>query len=113
PWFWSRIHLRSSRLGYLRGGFYRLYARLAELLREKGVRIELGAEVQSISADGGKVVVTTKSGDETFDRLLVTTPTRLFMRLAQGLPDAYRAEFDRGDFYGAHSVILVLNRSLL
>ena len=24
PWFWSRVHLRSSRLGYLRGGFQQL-----------------------------------------------------------------------------------------
>ena len=32
PWFWSRAHLRSQRLGYLRHGFYRLYSRLAEVL---------------------------------------------------------------------------------
>src|SRR5439155_8295135 len=79
PWFWSRVHLRSQRLGYLRGGFYRLYARLAEMLEGAGARIVLNTEVQSIRADGGRVVVETPAGAETFARLLATTPTRIFM----------------------------------
>ncbi|MSQ24059.1 MAG: NAD(P)/FAD-dependent oxidoreductase [Chloroflexi bacterium] len=113
PWFWSRVHLRSSRLGYVRGGFYRLYARLAEVLAAQGARISLGTEVRAIRSGDGQVEVETSQGTEVFDRLLVTVPTRLFMRLAEGLPDDYRADYDRGDFYGAHSVILELNRSLL
>ena len=30
PWFWARVHDRTAELGYLRGGFQRLYDRLAE-----------------------------------------------------------------------------------
>ena len=30
PWFWARVHDRTAELGYLRGGFQRLYNRLAE-----------------------------------------------------------------------------------
>ncbi len=113
PWFWSRVHLRSAQLGYLRGGFYRLYERLAEVLREREVRVELGAEVRSIRSDAGRVVVETGSGEEVFDAVLATTPTRLFMRLAADLPETYRSAYDHGDFYGAHSVILGLDRPLL
>jgi protoporphyrinogen oxidase len=47
------------------------------------------------------------------DQLLVTTPTRIFMRLAADLPDDYRSRHDYGDYYGAHTVILGLNRQLL
>ena len=113
PWFWSRVHLRSPNLGYLRGGFYRLYERLAQILEDAGARLQLGTEVRSVAAIDGKVIVETSLGAETFDRLLVTVPTRLFMRLAAGLPEEYRARYDYGDFYGAHSVILVLSRPLM
>ena len=113
PWFWSRVHLRSARLGYLRGGFNRLYARLAETLEERGVRLALGTEVRSIRSEEGRVLVETSGGLEMFDALLATTPTRLFMRLTQGLSGDYRQEYDRGDFFGAHSVILGLNRPLM
>ncbi|MBI4212796.1 MAG: NAD(P)/FAD-dependent oxidoreductase [Chloroflexi bacterium] len=113
PWFWSRVHLRSSRLGYLRGGFYRLYERLAEILERAGARVELGAGVRSIRAEAGRVFVETAAGMESFDRLLATIPTRLFMQLASDLPEEYRLRYDQGDFYGAHSVVLVLDRPLM
>ena len=112
-WFWSRVHLRSQRLGYLRGGFYRLYTRLAETLEESGARVLLGTEVRSISSEEGKVSVDTSAGPEGFDLLLATTPTRVFMKLAQGIPDDYTERYDWGDYYGAHAVILGLNRQLL
>jgi len=113
PWFWSRIHLRSQRLGYLRGGFAQLYDRLATILDERGAEILLNTEVRSIAAESGKVTVDTSAGARVFDRVLATTPTRVFMRLAQGLPDDYRASYDRGDYYGAHAVILGLKHQLL
>jgi protoporphyrinogen oxidase len=113
PWFWSRVHLRSQRLGYLRGGFYRLYARLAETLEGAGARVQLSTEVRAIRSEGGATVVDTSAGEERFDLLLATTPTRVFMRLAQGVPDEYRQRHDWGDYYGAHAVVLGLNRQLL
>lgn len=113
PWFWSRVHLRSQRLGYLRGGFYRLYRRLADLITAAGGQIQLETEVRSIHSDANRVTVATSAGDETFDLLLVTTPTRVFTRLAQGLPDEYRARYEWGTAYGAHSVILGLSRRLM
>lgn len=113
PWFWSRVHLRSQRLGYVRGGFYRLYSRLADVLTEGGAQVLLGTEVRSIQTKDGRVLVETSGGTQEFDRLLVTIPTRLFMRLAKDLPDQYVAAYDRGDFYGAHAVILGLNRQLM
>ena len=37
PWFWARVHLRSSSLGHLRGGFQQLYnALVAEIERLGG-----------------------------------------------------------------------------
>ena len=33
PWFWARIHCRTSALGYLRGGFQQLYEALVAGIR--------------------------------------------------------------------------------
>jgi protoporphyrinogen oxidase len=38
PWFWARVHDRTTYLGYLRGGFQLVYERLVERIGEKGVR---------------------------------------------------------------------------
>jgi len=113
PWFWSRVHLRSQRLGYVRGGFFRLYERLAETLTQGGAETLLNTEVRSIKSDGSGVHVETSSGVMDFDQVLATTPSRVFMRLAPDLPDDYRARHDYGDFYGAHAVILGLNHQLM
>ena len=115
PWFWSRVHERSFDLGYLRGGFQQLYDRLGEEITGAGGEIKLGTAVTRITpVDGGKTTVLT-SGGETyeFDELVTTLPTRVFMRLAEGLPDSYRQRYDWGDALGAHVVILALDRPLM
>src|SRR5438093_936859 len=86
PWFWSRVHLRSQHLGYLRHGFFRLYARLAEVLEEANAQVLLRTEVKCIRSGGGKVHVDTSSGVEEFDAVLATSPTRVCMKLADGIP---------------------------
>jgi phytoene dehydrogenase-like protein len=118
PWFWSRVHLRTPSLGYLRGGFHQLYSRLAERIVERGSEIRLGQEVTEIAgAEGGRVRIgfRTDEGErsEVFDSVVATLPTRLFLRLAKGLPEEYRERYDFGDHYGAHCVILALDRTLL
>lgn len=138
PWFWSRVHLRTSSLGYLRGGFYQLYARLAERVRDLGGEIRLGQAVTAIEGQpSGKVRVETRASaptggavttrpteyatepaepveiTEEFDAVISTLPTRLFLKLARGLPEEYRQKHDWGDHYGAHCVILSLDRQLL
>jgi protoporphyrinogen oxidase len=112
-WFWARIYCRTPQLGYVRGGFQQLYDRLGERIRSLGGRIELGREVRSIESEAdGTVCVTTDAGEERFDRVLATLPTRLFAQLARGLPPDWLAKYDWGDWLGAHCVILGLDRPL-
>ncbi|MEA2640818.1 MAG: hypothetical protein QOF51_2212 [Chloroflexota bacterium] len=113
PWFWARVHYRSPRLGYVRHGFGRLYERLAERIEARGGTIHLSTEVKRIHAEAGQVIVDTSHGPEQFDHLLVTIPTRLFTRLADDVPDEYRAQYEWGDYYGAHVVVLALRQQLL
>ena len=114
PWFWARLHCRTPDLGYLRGGFQQLYDRLAERIRERGGGLELSCTATAIAAQpNGKVRVETAGEPREYDRLVVTLPTRLFLRLARGLPDEYRARFERGsEHLSAHCFILALDRPL-
>ncbi len=115
PWFWSRVHERSFDLGYMRGGFQQLYERLGEEIRKAGGEIKLGTAVTRIvPIEGGKTHVDTGKGESyTFDAVISTLPTKLFLRLAEGLPDAYRQKYDWGDALGAHVVILTLKKQLM
>lgn len=112
-WFWARVHDRTTELGYLRGGFQAIYERLAERVREYGGDVRLGTAVTGIRpGDGGRLVVATDTGETSFDVVISTLPPRLLCRLAPALPDDYRARYDWGRAYGAHCLILALDRPL-
>jgi protoporphyrinogen oxidase len=113
-WLWSRVHERSLRLGYLRGGFQLLYDALGDRIAASGGRVLTGTTAQRITPHDGHVEVETESGERhVFDRLLVTLPTHLFARLAVGLPDAFMRRYAGPEHYGAHVLILGLDRALL
>ncbi len=113
PWFWARVHDRSTELGYLRGGFQAVYDRLVERIRALGGEVQLGTTVCRVATgDGGGLTVTTDAGERAFDRVVSTLPPRLTCRLAPELPAGYRARYDWGQAYGAHCLILALDRPL-
>jgi protoporphyrinogen oxidase len=117
-WFWARVHDRTSRLGYLTGGFQRLYDAIAEAVSEAGGQIHFDREVVQISGTSGKFVIThvTPGGGEAiedrFDLVVSTLPTRLTARLCPDLGDEWRERHDPGPALGAHCLILALDRQL-
>jgi protoporphyrinogen oxidase len=112
PWFWARVHDRSAELGYLRGGFQRLYDRLAERIRKAGGELRLSAEVAEIRRHASALSVRSADDEATFDRVVSTLPTTLTCRLARQLPEAYRERHDWRRAYGAHCLVLALDRPL-
>ena len=112
PWFWSRIHCRSLSLGYLRGGFHQLYQALYARVTELGGDVRTGQAVEQIEAADGVVRVVVNGEMLEFDRVICTLPTRLFTKLARGLPETYRQQYEWGNYNGAHCVILSLDRPL-
>ena len=113
PWFWARVHDRTASLGYLRGGFQRLYDRLAERIGELGGELRFGTEVREVhTAPGGGMIVTTNGQPLFVDRVVSTLAVRLTCRLAPELPDDYRARHEWGTAYGAHCLVLALDRPL-
>jgi protoporphyrinogen oxidase len=112
PWFWARVHDRTTQLGYLRGGFQRLYNRLAEEITHRGGTVCLGETVRGIRTADGGLDVHTDAGTERFDSVLSTLPFRVTFTLAGELADHYRERYGRVEAYGAHCLILALDRPL-
>ena len=100
PWFWSRVHERSFDLGYLRGGFQQLYDRLGEEVRKGGWGYTARHRRYPHRACRGRQDAhrdRQRGQAYTFDAVVSTLPTKLFMRLAEGLPEDYRTKHDWGD----------------
>jgi protoporphyrinogen oxidase len=112
PWFWARVHDRSQELGYLRGGFQQLYDRLAAAIRGAGGETRFGAAVTSVRTDADGLLVETDAGSERFDRVVSTLATRLTARLVPELLPEWRERHEWGRAYGAHCLVLALNRPL-
>lgn len=112
PWFWARVHDRTQSLGYLRGGFQQLYDRMADEVRAGGGETRFGTSVTSVVAEGDGLLVETDDGSERFDRVVATFAPRLTARLVPELPAEWRALHEWGRAYGAHCVVLALDRQL-
>jgi protoporphyrinogen oxidase len=86
---------------------------MADNIRRAGSQIQLDTEVVRIAQDSDGVLVETREGGDHFDEVLCTLPTRLFVKLAQGLPEDYVGRYAAsGEHYSAHCLVLELDRQL-
>jgi len=84
-WIWNKFKLRGSTrqginkeyLGYLRGGFIRLYQRMAENLTV------LGEAVTRIEQNGEKILLATDTRTELFDKVIFTGAAELLADLCE------------------------------
>jgi protoporphyrinogen oxidase len=114
PWIWSRFHCRTASLGYLRGGFQQLYETLVAAIEARGGEVRLGTAVRQVRrGEDGQLQVTTAAGTEGYARVVSTLAPRLTYQLVPDLPADFRTRYDWGLAYGAHCVILALDRPLL
>lgn len=112
-WFWARVHLRSSSLGYLRGGFQQLYNALVTELERLGAEVLFRTEVKEIHrGEHGKICVRTSDRTFELDRVISTLPTRLTVNLTPELQGAFADRYGQLESYGAQCVVLTLDRPL-
>lgn len=112
-WMWARFHLRSTSLGYLRGGFQQLYNRLVERITELGGTVHFGTQVNRIARErAGGFCLDTSAGEFRVDRVISTLPTRLTIGLTPELQGDYAERYGNIDSYGAHCAVLALDRPL-
>jgi protoporphyrinogen oxidase len=111
-WFWARIHMRSSSLGYIKGGFQQLYDRLVDEIGRLGGTARFGTSVTGIKPVGEKLLVETDAEPYELDRVISTLPTKLTIQLTSNLPHSYVERYGTLESYGAQCVILSLDRPL-
>ncbi len=113
-WMWARIHDRTTQLGYPSGGFQTMYDRLGQEIARLGGEIRLGETVAGIEEEpDGRILVRTNRREQRFAQVLSTLPTRVTLQLTSTLPEEFRRSYEWGEAYGAHCVILSLERQLL
>ncbi len=94
-WLFGRIRIRSNRsasgekLGYLRGGFYRLIAGLTESITGMGGEIVTDCEVSEVAIENGKVggVVAEGHGYLESDAVISTVSPHALSRVLPGVSD--------------------------
>jgi protoporphyrinogen oxidase len=111
-WFWARVHDRTAELGYLRGGFQRLYEALSNRIHELGGELRFGSEVETVRRAGDGFEIDLADGALDAQAVVSTLATRLTARLVPDLPEEWRRRYEWGTAYGAHCLILALDRPL-
>lgn len=126
-WMWGKVQTRvksrgksmvKEKLGYPMGSFGEVFDVLADKVREQGGEVHLSAAVERMDAPRGDAIemrVALDDGaarNERFDAVIATTPSYLFPRLVDDLPDAYLRRLADVNYMAAVLVILVLDRPL-
>src|SRR5688500_20392105 len=71
-WMWARLKARTTRLGTFEGGFQNFANRFGEYLRSMGVKIRLGARVESIRREQAELSVRSEVGSGSLAKVVDT-----------------------------------------
>ncbi|MGB3716768.1 MAG: NAD(P)/FAD-dependent oxidoreductase [Candidatus Promineifilaceae bacterium] len=113
-WMWARLHVRSPRLGYFRGGFQSFVDSLVSAVESRGGRIALDSPVRAVeSLADGTLSLSLDAGHDIVDQCLVTTSPALFSRMADQLPGEYLGKLGDLKSMGAVVVVLALKAQLM
>lgn len=114
PWLWARIHDRTPELGYLEGGFHRLYQALADRVCRLGGELIAGARVTGIHrrADRTLQIELEDGSSDRFDRVVSAMPTAVTAAVARDLPRSWLERHPLPRALAAHCLVLSLDRPL-
>lgn len=113
-WFWGRIHPRTPRLGYFKGGWQSLADLATAKLRDRGVVFRFQTSAQRISKQNQEFVITVSGKDQptrtlSADIVISTLPAPHFSKLID-LPELKAAHLQG---LGAMTLLLRLRQKLL
>jgi len=113
-WMWARLHVRSPRLGYFRGGFQTFVDTLAAAVENRGGQIRIDSPVHAIETmEDGSLHVKLDGEESTVDQCLVTTSPALLSRMVTQLPEEYLGKLSRLKSMGAVVLVLALKSRLM
>ena len=106
-WFWARIVKRTPYLAYPKGGFLKFANAITSTIRKKGGEVLFNTGVKKISTQKNKTV---KIDHLTFDKVIVTLPSYLFVQIAPQLPSNYKQKLLSLKGLGAINLVLRLKK---
>ena len=119
-WFWARIKKRSQSLGYIKGGFQTLTEKLIKEIEKLGGKVYLNSEVKNLtflkhqSKRQSSFQLHFSCGDRSmksyFEKVVVTLPTPIFLKIAQGLSKNHIKILSSIKHLNALTLILVLKK---
>jgi len=109
-WFWARIKKRSARLGYPEGGFLSFAERIVEKIEENDGKVLCNSEVEKISRKKNKFILNISDRELSFDKVIVTVPTPIFLKVINNLPDDYVKQLEELKGVGAINLVLSLKK---
>ncbi len=116
-WFWTRINKRTPSLAYPEGGFLNFAAHVADTITKHKGEILFDTETVKIEDTDKKTRVTVKKANKTstyeFDRVIVTLPSFLFLKLTPQLPEEYKNRLVKLRGLGANNLVLRLKKNFL
>ena len=108
-----RSGLKKELFGYVPGGYARIFARCAEVLRDRGVEIVVSRPVARIDASDGCVGVTFGDGRSAeFDDVVVTAVPPVAARLCTCLTEGERARLAAVRYHGVVCASVLLRKPL-
>lgn len=116
-WFWARIKKRSPTLGYIKGGIQKFIDCLKSEIEENKGKIFLNSEILEIVKEGEKFCLTVKNNGKfqkkTFDKVIVTLPTKKFLKITPTLPNSYKDPLLGINHLDSLNLILILKKPFL
>lgn len=112
-WFWARIVKRSPSLGYPEGGFLPFAISLDKAIKKNKGKVYYKTKVLKITKGKEGFVVTTNRGRLLFDKVIVTSPSYIFVKIVPDLPQEYKERLLSLAGIGAINLVLSLNKQFL
>lgn len=109
-WFWARVKKRTTSLAYPAGGFLPFAEALVSAIEKKGGKVYFEKEVIEIT-DKKETTVTYKGKNnrkkvESFDKVIFTLPSFLFLKITPQLPGKYKSSLVRLQGLSATNMLL-------
>lgn len=112
-WFWARIKKRSQSLGYPEGGFDSFAGKIADkIIKRKGV-IKYREFVKSIKSHKEGFSIETNKNIYTFDKVICTLPSSLFVKMVKGLPQKFTDKLLGLKGIGAVNLVMELEKPFM
>lgn len=116
-WFWARVYKRTPRLSYPEGGFLEFANHVKKEVEKNGGVFYFDTEVVKLSSEKKPKISYKKNSEkeksETFDAVIVTTPSSLFLKIAERLSSSYISSAKKRISIGALNLVLRLKKQFM